>query len=139
MSILKTPLRVENGNIVQADGTGIGGLENRAEVREEMAHRYNVHEELVQALEDCVAQMSGQPKSCGHAFECVCVGKAAQKAIAAAAAKSAPLRAPEVPDLLAVLKAWGLVPEDLRERILSTIDSRDAEAIDTITKAKVLR
>lgn len=38
-----------------------------------------------------------------------------------------------------LLKAWGMVPEDLRERILSTIDSRDAEAIDAIAKAEGAR
>ena len=37
--------------------------------------------ELLQALRDMVAAASGQPKSCGHEFDCVCPFEAARAAI----------------------------------------------------------
>lgn len=51
------------------------------------AHLIAAAPDLLVALKDCLAHMSGGEKSCGHPFECVCVGKNAAAAIARAEGK----------------------------------------------------
>ena len=44
--------------------------------------------EMLEALEDLMAEATGQSKSCGHEFYCVCAGDAAGAAIAKARGES---------------------------------------------------
>lgn len=46
--------------------------------------------ELLQALEDMLAQGSGMPKSCGHNFDCVCITDNARAIVAKAKGEKLP-------------------------------------------------
>ena len=61
---------------------------NRLETCIANAHLIAAAPDLLAALKDCVAHMSGGEKSCGHQFECACVGRNAVAAIAKAEGRS---------------------------------------------------
>lgn len=72
--------------IESADGELVADLVDRESIAETAANAVLIAAapDLLAALKDCLAHMSGGEKSCGHPFECVCVGKNAVAAIARA-------------------------------------------------------